>query len=315
MYANQDSPDGSTSSIPKAESACTQNGIFFSSWIKSTSPSFRYLQSRETAMETSVSNDAAGLSRRSNAKWSDTFSSLDWNRSSTNDGDIQNTSATCDKEKHKKNDLSRLTWSFLTAIVEKPVLPKPSAPQRYDDDEGETSVTPNCESEANIYNRSKSLVRFQQRFLGDKRSSGCEDFVLSFAADPSFIARLKDINAVGTQAIVAESTSLYGLRPPFYCHCATGNWLPHAQLYRLIEHPSIYERALSTENRMQSWWIHFLLLQTRNKPWDIIEKQYEQRITDFNLSVFWYTVSDKLKSLIIPCSYCLWLSIMLQTLL
>ena len=66
--------------------------------------------------------------------------------------------------------------------------------QRYDDDEGETSVTPNCESEANIYNRSKSLARFQQRFFGDKRSSGCGDFILSFAAGPSFVTYLKDID-------------------------------------------------------------------------------------------------------------------------
>ena len=167
------------------------NGIFlFVSWINSTSPSFRYWQSREIAMETSVSNDAAGLSRRSNAKSSDTFSSLDRNRSSTNDGDIQ-VSLAIKKNKWKKMTYRDWHDHFRRRSLRNPIC---RSRQRYDDDEGETSVTPNCESEANIYNRSKSLARFQQRFFGDKRSSGCGDFILSFAAGPSFVTRLKDID-------------------------------------------------------------------------------------------------------------------------
>lgn len=68
------------------------------------------------------------------------------------------------------------------SFVEKPGFSLARNDDDDDDNDGEITVTPNCESEANTYNRSKSLARFQRRFRDNNDLRAGEVSLRSFGA-------------------------------------------------------------------------------------------------------------------------------------
>lgn len=161
------------------------------------------------------------------------------------------------KEKDK-NDLSRPT-AFSTAIE------KPFSRRRYGhdddndddgDDDGEISVTPNCESEANIYIIGANLL---PAFSVD--SSAINDFRDAEASliRPRVLCRASQKYWQDRGRCVVHFTS-----SPFYRHYTTGNRLSHApQLYRLIEHLNLWTCTFDGKSGAISMNF-FLSLQMRN---------------------------------------------------